>query len=499
MRLDGRNTRGRFAILGAICLVLFSALYLASRSSSFNTLGQQRVWGNSRPPATGDFLHDAQLATAALESLLEEDIDLSDLAGKGLRVSTLSALLRAIIEDPTIPRDSFLRFRNQEFGWWRLRSSTYLPWENTGESEVGIVMCVGQRDVVLAMQNIRTLRNVLGSALPIEVFYAGEHDFPSDQRKHLEDLEPNIQILNILDFYDDTVAGIDESLAENGWVMKPFAMLASRFQKSILVDADTVFLKRPDAYFDDDTSLKKTGTLFYHDRAVKGDYTGWIDTLKWIKKVLNGRKPSAVLKQSIFWTAKLEHQQESGLVFLDKGIPGVFTSLMFATWMNTKAVRGYVNKHVFGDKETFWLACELTSTPYHFNPFYTGMIGHHEAGAKEMCSVQLLHLDSQGNPFWINGGLRENKRLDQEVGQTDFANLTHYIPAGVTWAEQPRWRYLKHGVFCTDTKAGQVKSVEKAGLTKVIEDMIVEATEVDNMFSDSTKGISRMQGRSGIA
>ena len=150
--------------------------------------------------------------------------------------------------------------------------------------------------------------------------------------------------------------------------------------------------------------------------------------------------------------------------------------------MNTKAARQYINKHVFGDKETFWLACELTSTPYYFNPFYTGMIGHYKAGAKEMCSVQLLHLDSKGSPFWINGGLRENKRLDQEIGQKEFANLTHYIRAGAGWAEQPRWRYMKNGVFCTDTKPGQVKSVEEAGLTKVIADMIVESTEVDKIF-----------------
>ena len=168
---------------------------------------------------------------------------------------------------------------------------------------------------------------------------------------------------------------------------------------------------------------------------------------------------------------------------MEKAKPRVFMSLLFATWMNTKAARQYVSKHVFGDKETFWIACELTSTPYHFNPFYGGMMGHFEAGAKEMCSVQLLHLDSEGSPFWLNGGLRKNKRLDQEIGQKDFANLTDYIPAGVTWAEQPRWRYLKHGVFCTDVKAGQVKSIERAGLTQLIGSMIIEATEVDKKFS----------------
>ena len=282
--------------MGAVSLLIASALYLASRNSSFSTLGHQGFSGN--------YYHDAQVATSALQSLLEQNIDLSDLAGKGRRVATLSTLLEAIIEDPTVPRDSFFAFRTQEFGWWKLRSKTYLPWGNRGESEVGIVMCVGQRDLVFAAQSIRALRNVLGSTLPIEVFYAGEHDFPWDKRKQLEDFVSNIQILNILDFYDDMVAGINESLAESGWVMKPFAMLASRFQKAILVDADTVFLQRPDTYFSDDSHLKETGTLFYHDRAVQGDYTGWIDTLKWIKKVLKDRKPSAMLRQSIFWTAK---------------------------------------------------------------------------------------------------------------------------------------------------------------------------------------------------
>ena len=495
MRPDRSKTRGRLAILVVVSFILASALLLASRTSNFDTFRQQGVDNNvlssthnHQSPTTGSYFQNAQEATSALEIMLEEGIKISDLAGKGQRISALSSLLEAVVEDPTIPRDSFFRFRTHEFGWWRLSNKTYLPWGDNLDSEAGIIMCVGQKNFVLAAQSIRTLRNVLGSTLPIEIFYGGgEHDLPWEQRQYLEHLVPNIRVQNILDFYDDTVAGIEDSLTESGWVMKPFAMLASRFQKAILVDADTIFLQRPDAYFNDDIHLKETGTLFYHDRAVKGGYTGWIDTLKWIKKVLKGRNPSAMLRDSIFWTAKLEHQQESGVVFMDKSKPAVFTSLMFATWMNTKDARKYVHQHVFGDKETFWLACELTSTPYYFNPFYTGIIGHYVAEAKEMCSFQLLHLDSKGDPFWLNGGLRENKRLDQELGQKEFATLTDYIPAGETWAEQPRWRYMKHGIFCTDTEPEKVKSVEGAGLTKVIRDMINEATEVDRVFLNLTE------------
>lgn len=230
MKLDGRNTRWRLAVLGAVSLTLSTALYFASKGSDFNAISKQGAFGSSllsnlkqQSATAGSYLHRAQEATSALDSLLEKDIELSDLAGKGQRVSELSTLLEAIIEDPTISRESFFRFRTHEFGWWRLRSETYLPWGDRGES-TGMVMCIGQKNIVLAAQNIRTLRNVLGSVLPIDIFYAGEHDLPWGERKQLEDLAPNVRTVNVLDFYDDSVAGIGESLAENGWVMKPFAM-----------------------------------------------------------------------------------------------------------------------------------------------------------------------------------------------------------------------------------------------------------------------------------
>ena len=232
MKFDGRNTRGRLALLGAVSFILAIALYYTLTSSSFKASRQQGAFEESlvntydhQRPTTPSYLHSAQEATSDLEALLEKDLASSDLSRKGQRVSALSTLLEAIIEDPTIPRDNFFRFLTHEFGWWRHSSETYLPYGEKTESKVGIVMCVGQKDLVLAAQNIRTLRNVLGSTLPIQIFYAGEHDFSSEKRKQLGNLAPKIDFVNILDFYDDTVAGINDSLVENGWVMKPFALV----------------------------------------------------------------------------------------------------------------------------------------------------------------------------------------------------------------------------------------------------------------------------------
>lgn len=151
MRIDRRNTRARLALL-AFSIILTLALYFVSRSPNFSVLRQQWTVESSvfkshdyQPPSTGNYSQSAQTATSALNILLEQDIELSDLAGKGQRVSVLSALLEAIIEDPTIPRESFFGYRTQDFGWWRLSGKTYLPWGDRLESEVGIVMCFGQK------------------------------------------------------------------------------------------------------------------------------------------------------------------------------------------------------------------------------------------------------------------------------------------------------------------------------------------------------------------
>lgn len=60
--------------------------------------------------------------------------------------------------------------------------------------------------------------------------------------------------------------------------MKPFALLASRIRKAILVDADVVFPHRPDSIFESHPKLHETRTLFGHDRAGprNGDYGRWL-------------------------------------------------------------------------------------------------------------------------------------------------------------------------------------------------------------------------------
>jgi Mannosyltransferase putative len=73
----------------------------------------------------------------------------------------------------------------------------------------------------------------------------------------------------------------------------------------------------------------------------------------------------------------------------------------------------------YGDKESYWFAHALTSTPYHFVPGYSGGIGRimHQSEngqpnleKERICTLQLLHtLESTGEPFWFNNAIVEYK------------------------------------------------------------------------------------------
>lgn len=70
--------------------------------------------------------------------------------------------------------------------------------------------------------------------------------------------------------------------------------------------------------------------------------------MDWIKTLMQDSEPSTTLKASLFWQDELEHQQESGVVFLNKAIPSAFMSLLFTAYMNTLKVRGDVYSNVAG-------------------------------------------------------------------------------------------------------------------------------------------------------
>ena len=293
------------------------------------------------PSKAAQVAHDATIKLQyALNSTTISKIEGPNLFSMAKHIMTFTHLLQAILVDNSIDRRPFLDLREQYFGWWKLSKSTHVPWEAKNHTS-GIVLTAGQGNMVLAAHAIRTLRKVVKTDLPIQVAYAGEDDLPANKRQQMRALDSKLELINILDYYDEEVAG----LRSGGYAMKPFAALASSFEKIIIIDADTIFMQRPDEWFEKDQGLKETGTLFFHDRAYNGR-----KTTDWVRDLLKegGRTPSATLNSSMYWQQDLEHQQESGVVYFNKAVPSAFMSLLFTTYMNSQHVRAQLYGHVAG-------------------------------------------------------------------------------------------------------------------------------------------------------
>ena len=138
-----------------------------------------------------------------------------------------------------------------------------------------------------------------------------------------------------------------------------------------------------------------------------------------------------------------------GVVLINKkkSLPGLLATCM----LNSGNIRTETYKHIYGDKETFWMGFEIVQTPYIFNVYapgtfwkesdnisnplqfitiLEGAIGVSTNHKKnQMCSVQLMHVDHNRNPYWINGGLLHNKLHDPKK----LANMQEWLIEPGTW------------------------------------------------------------------
>ncbi|CAO3652425.1 unnamed protein product [Cunninghamella echinulata] len=274
----------------------------------------------------------------------------------------------------------------------------------------GIVMCVGNGQMPFAIQSLHAIQNVLKSQLPIEVVAINDNDLSAENRDTLLSTFKNIEVYNIVDRIgpDGTDFG--------GWSLKPYAILASEFQEVILMDADVNFFSRPELLLNDAGYLK-TGSLFFYDRTLFGD---WITGRRWLSYFLPSM--SSLVHKTRWWNYRSAHEQESGVVLINKKMS--LLGLLSSCKMNGKRERDEVSyQHIHGDKETFWVGYEMVQSPYAFIKSFGGVIGGLDDGGdpSHVCG-NILHFDSEKRPLWWNGGLLRDKHKWSDR----YLKFTHY-------------------------------------------------------------------------
>jgi len=339
----------------------------------------------------------------------------------------------------------------------------------------GIVITTGKKRFRYACHLVLNIRHILGSTLPIQIAYAGESDLPPSYREVIAALGNNITTLDVTTIFDDSTLG----LPQGGWAIKVFAALGSTFEQVMLLDADAVFLQKPEVIFDTYPGYLETGTLLFHDRLLwQGAFEERHD---WWEKELAHTELSETIKHSKVFVDKFAEEGDSGVVVADKARLEVFIGLLHICWQNTKAVRdAWTYRLGYGDKESWWFGFELAATPYAIEKHYGAVVGHSMQkegdGPRRVCSFTIAHVDHRDKLLWYNGSLLKNK----EVDLNDFDVPTEWMIDGV-WEKGN----TKQDLSCMrDAEIQHLDDSEVEILTKTVD----AARHVDQQIRQSLPG-----------
>jgi len=200
----------------------------------------------------------------------------------------------------------------------------------------GIVICGGGvKYFTGAYVCIRMLR-WLGCGLPIELWHEGEEEMD-------EAMRALVAPLGVACVDAAQVARRHPSRNRRGWALKPYAVLHSKFQEVIFLDADNVPVRDPSVLFEE-APYRATGAIFWPD-------LGRLEKTQIIWDSCGLQRPAGP-------------EFESGQMVVDKA--RCARALRLALWFNEHA--DFYYQHLHGDKETFHLAWHKLRQSYGFVP-----------------------------------------------------------------------------------------------------------------------------------
>jgi hypothetical protein len=273
-----------------------------------------------------------------------------------------------------------------------------------------IVMSVYNGAFETAYLTIRLLQHWSASK-PIHIFFIDEQDLGKSQQEKLQ-LFPNVQLLQLSQILPPKAM---EDLKPYSYSVKPLAILLAPCQRCMFLDSDAFFLTHPDNLFQRKDFIE-TGALFFRDRNLG-------NTLDVAREFVASFIPRPYARSGLyseFMRGYSFHEQESGVLVVDKTRPHVVAGLAVATVLNQRAVRDATWSVMHGDKETFWIAMEIIQGSYAFNNRRAGNLGKRQyywmGFWQAVCGTTMVHVDDDDRLLWFNGGLEYAKYGEKEEG-----------------------------------------------------------------------------------
>jgi hypothetical protein len=392
-------------------LIIITTIKSLNKEGAEQSIDLKKEYQEEIKPLLGNSTKEAEALAEYAKIQLVQPRSTNNIYELGLRLRVLRRLIELGQEEGEV----YEHLTKQIFPWAkRLRLSEYIG----DPASKGIVICTGDEYFKFTVHSIRVIRQVHNCSLPIEVFYIGEKDLSLKHRKFLETELVGVKVKDITEYFDQSI------LKLKGWDAKPFAMIASSFSQVLMLDADTVLVQSPEAFFND-IGYREEGALFFHDRTLFPT-----DQFKreWLQSLFP--KPySSLLRSRRFFNSKTSYEQEAGAVAVDKNIR--LMGLLATCALNNQEEREKViHQETHGDKETFWLGFELVGLSYSFNPSMSGAVGSIEVDQdkkqKQVICGKLAHFDRAGRLWWFNDSISMGKK-DKEMSMEVSNNLNHFV------------------------------------------------------------------------
>lgn len=256
----------------------------------------------------------------------------------------------------------------------------------------GVVIVGGGGFMPIAVACIRMLRR-LNQDIPVELFYAGEKEY---EPKLCNEVFPSLNA-KCVSLHESLGKDVMDNFEIKGYQYKGLALLASSFEKTLLLDADNLPIRDPEELFMSDP-FKTTGYILWPDywRRTTSPAFYNITNVQLGERVRGDLTSTSRVPLHHLEGAMPDMSTESGQIAIDKRRH--FRSLMLSTYYN---LYGYSTYYPLlsqgamgeGDKETFSAAATVLDEPVYYIQSLVRPGGWH--GPDDYHGVAMLQMHPQ--------------------------------------------------------------------------------------------------------
>ncbi|CAK4122987.1 unnamed protein product [Aphanomyces euteiches] len=159
------------------------------------------------------------------------------------------------------------------------------------------------------------------------------------------------------------------------------------------------------------------------------------------------QSPSPQLQKSQIYARATAHEQDSSMVLLDKRVAG--PTVLKVLWHLATSRRFHDPPFSWGDKESFWLAFELSQRPYRFSDWAASVVSkpedlneHKNTLCGSLAQFMPFEAEATATLLFVNGG--EIIDLVESVGDM-ASNTTNWTERGQAAIQRvPRFVTPRH-------------------------------------------------------